>query len=279
MRILEGKSSKEADPSDTLLQTYIGKNPPLHIRRTLDQYYYSRLKDTKLRDHDQVANRARDEDLKFRYLTDSVIEFSRWCSGVREQEQIILNSQSRSAVTQDAKDEFVELTEAIKELDRLERLMYNSSSTVKKEDIPRVLVNERVEDSPIIMVDQLWVWVLDDSMSSTSSLKRITNIQPSTDTVISSFPPRRQGMQKMGLDPNNKTDILRSISKYLRMSDRSPVRHPRDLVNLIVAQSLAVLLDNKNRIQELDFITTFSTQAASVVSDATSCGVVITSSC
>ncbi|KAL5313433.1 hypothetical protein ACEPPN_019166 [Leptodophora sp. 'Broadleaf-Isolate-01'] len=247
MRILEGKSSKEADPSDTLLQTYIGKNPPLHIRRTLDQYYYSRLKDTKLRDHDQVANRARDEDLKFRYLTDSVIEFSRWCSGVREQEQIILNSQSRSAVTQDAKDEFVELTEAIKELDRLERLMYNSSSTVKKEDIPRVLVNERVEDSPIIMVDQLWVWVLDDN------------------TVISSFPPRRQGMQKMGLDPNNKTDILRSISKYLRMSDRSPVRHPRDLVNLIVAQSLAVLLDNKNRIQELDFITTFSTQAASVL--------------
>ncbi len=164
MRILEGKPSIETDPSDTLLQTYIGKNPPLHIRRTLDQYYYSKLKDTKLRDHDQVVNRARDEDLKFRYLTASATEFSRWCSGVREQEETILNAHSRSAMTQDTEDESAELTEAIKELDRLERLIYNWSSTVRKENIPRVLFNQRVEDSPIIMVDQLWIWVLDNSM-------------------------------------------------------------------------------------------------------------------
>ena len=44
-----------------LVREYLPKSPPLHIRRTLDQYYYYMLSDTGQRDADQVVTRwARD---------------------------------------------------------------------------------------------------------------------------------------------------------------------------------------------------------------------------
>lgn len=44
-----------------LVREYLPKSPPLHIRRTLDQYYYYMLSDTRQRDADQVVTRwARD---------------------------------------------------------------------------------------------------------------------------------------------------------------------------------------------------------------------------
>lgn len=38
----------EAD--ERLLRENVNKNPPLHIRRTLDQYYFLTLEDTSIRD-------------------------------------------------------------------------------------------------------------------------------------------------------------------------------------------------------------------------------------
>ncbi|KAM0712140.1 hypothetical protein Q7P37_011234 [Cladosporium fusiforme] len=40
-----------------LVQEYLHHKPPLHARRTLDQYYYYMLKDTRVRDADQVVTR------------------------------------------------------------------------------------------------------------------------------------------------------------------------------------------------------------------------------
>lgn len=48
------KLSKE---EETLVQAYLHHDPPLHIRRTLDQYYYYMLEDTRVRDADQVVTR------------------------------------------------------------------------------------------------------------------------------------------------------------------------------------------------------------------------------
>lgn len=53
---------------ETLVQAYLHHDPPLHIRRTLDQYYYYMLEDTRLRDADQVVTRwARDKLHKNRH--------------------------------------------------------------------------------------------------------------------------------------------------------------------------------------------------------------------
>ena len=43
--------------ANLLVREYLTKSPPLHIRRTLDQYYYYMLYDTRQRDDDQVVTR------------------------------------------------------------------------------------------------------------------------------------------------------------------------------------------------------------------------------
>lgn len=43
---------------EALLRDYVKADPPLHIRRTLDQYYFATLDDTSQRDKDQVVYRG-----------------------------------------------------------------------------------------------------------------------------------------------------------------------------------------------------------------------------
>lgn len=60
------------DHSDeqSLLGAYLTNHHPLHIRRTLDQYYYHTLKDTSERDQDQVVSRYQQStELQPRILT------------------------------------------------------------------------------------------------------------------------------------------------------------------------------------------------------------------
>lgn len=51
------KESKE----QSLLKAYLRAKHPLHIRRTLDQYYYHAIESTKERDSDQVASRYQEK--------------------------------------------------------------------------------------------------------------------------------------------------------------------------------------------------------------------------
>ncbi|KAK8099527.1 uncharacterized protein PG998_012768, partial [Apiospora kogelbergensis] len=46
------------DADERLLRKYVTEDPPLHIRRTLDQYYFVTLDDTSQRDKDQVVYRG-----------------------------------------------------------------------------------------------------------------------------------------------------------------------------------------------------------------------------
>ena len=53
-----GEEALEAtEPDVLLLQDYTLHDPPLHIRRTLDQFYYYMTDDTDARDSDQVISR------------------------------------------------------------------------------------------------------------------------------------------------------------------------------------------------------------------------------
>jgi hypothetical protein len=53
-QIAPSRLSKE---EEDLVQVYLYHSPPLHMRRTLDQYYYYMLEDTRERDADQVVTR------------------------------------------------------------------------------------------------------------------------------------------------------------------------------------------------------------------------------
>ena len=51
------RSSRGQSLELSLLETHINTDQPLHIRRTLDQYFYTSLKSTTARDDDQVVYR------------------------------------------------------------------------------------------------------------------------------------------------------------------------------------------------------------------------------
>jgi hypothetical protein len=53
----ENKKSSDNSKMQELVQAYLDDKHPLHIRRTLDQYYYHTLKNTDVRDKDQTGSR------------------------------------------------------------------------------------------------------------------------------------------------------------------------------------------------------------------------------
>ena len=51
------ETSKITEPDVLLLENYLFHQPPIHIRRTLDQFHYYTTDDTDFRDSDQVISR------------------------------------------------------------------------------------------------------------------------------------------------------------------------------------------------------------------------------
>jgi hypothetical protein len=79
------------------------------------------------------------------------------------------------------------------------------------------------------MVDQLWLWVL-------------KNTDGGMDTVISCFPALEPSEQTRAPDPTLRTDVIRSISRYIR-DEPSSIQPAYDLAGLIVAKCSRVYLD------------------------------------
>lgn len=60
------------DDDEKLLRNFINASPPLHVRRTLDQYYFPTLEDTSARDKDQVVFRNTDKLYKRVVMVDQL---------------------------------------------------------------------------------------------------------------------------------------------------------------------------------------------------------------
>jgi hypothetical protein len=128
------RGAKSTDYDSELLKAYLYKRWPVHMRRTLDQYYYSYLADTKTRDGDQVAMRARQrklqEEAKFsaKYVT----------------------------------------TETEKDAKNKKKKTELKTEKMSKKDLHQKKVPEPKQDgnSPVVMIDQLWLWVVSPSTSA-----------------------------------------------------------------------------------------------------------------
>jgi ankyrin repeat protein len=110
---------KKSNSDDELMEKYLFKRLPVHLRRTLDQYYYSYLADTRVRDRDQVVTKVRNRELYNHTHISHTVE---------------------------------KKTSKSKRFGR------------SKDVIPENLKNETPppdNNSPLVVVDQLWLWVLD----------------------------------------------------------------------------------------------------------------------
>jgi hypothetical protein len=126
------RGAKSTDYDAELLKAYLYKRWPVHMRRTLDQYYYSYLADTKTRDGDQVAMRARQRKLQ------EEAKFS-----------------AKYVTTETEKDAKNKKKTELKAEKKSKKDLYQTKVPEPKQD----------GNSPVVMIDQLWLWVVSPSSS------------------------------------------------------------------------------------------------------------------
>ena len=115
--IIKGKSIE-----DKLIWQYLNSNRPIHCRRTLDQYGYPSLRNTAVRDADQV-----------------------------------LYKQTRGQVqTQEA-------TVRGSSMQHISAILHASRATGSRPSKVKTVVDSTAK---VLMVDQLWLWILDDGKFS-----------------------------------------------------------------------------------------------------------------
>ncbi len=134
-------NDKTPDEDDELLENYLFKRWPIHLRRTLDQYYYSYLADTGLRDGDQVVTKVRNREL---YLNELAIR-NRGHNHIQGP-QIVEKQATKSNNYRERLRRFSKSREAPLE--------------VSKHETP-----PKDKNSPLVIIDQLWLWVLDRGQS------------------------------------------------------------------------------------------------------------------
>lgn len=125
-------------PDQRLIEEYLFKYPPLHPRRTLDQAYFWRLRDTRLRDRDQVVYRYTNAQFAHKLRLQPP-------SDVKNDRSRILTRGNQNTSHEQSDDSW--------EWARHGQYEDEVGCDQCDEDIRKT--------SRAIMVDQLWIWILD----------------------------------------------------------------------------------------------------------------------
>jgi hypothetical protein len=161
-----------------LLRRYLYKRRPVHLRRTLDQYYYSHLADTNDRDLDQVVMRQFNEDKKELKLgADPKYEELLRAKAKLKTEEKSLNPErvGFGEVEDDDADEFNEKANVwqrmVKRLGAQRRLEESKDLERKLHQVDHVVYYD--DNSPVLMIDQLWMWIIDESSCLSTTIKLV----------------------------------------------------------------------------------------------------------
>lgn len=123
---------------------YLGHDPPLNCRRTLDQFGYPSLRDTNARDDDQMLYKLTKQDIPRRPFVGKS-----WSD-----EETIKSLVQRYSVG----------TKLLHETIENQKEAASSDSENEHE--------ERLRDGNLLMVDQLWLWAIDTTTLTTFFPKR-----------------------------------------------------------------------------------------------------------
>jgi hypothetical protein len=143
------RNTKLDDNDDELLKRYLFKRWPLHLRRTLAQSYYSYLADTKTRDNNQVPMRA--QSRKLRQENQFIAECVKKHTGKGTKRK---KSKGEQRLPESPRDIAHPDRPAQKTPKKL-MLKGEQSFAQVSEDDP-----DLDDNRPVVMVDQLWLWVV-----------------------------------------------------------------------------------------------------------------------
>ncbi|PNY28985.1 Uncharacterized protein TCAP_01099 [Tolypocladium capitatum] len=181
---------------------FLGHDPPINCRRTLDQYGYPSLQDTRSRDDDQMLYKLTKE---------------RGCF-LSEQGRDMY-SQGSSTNTGSQKDGRVSSSASLSWRQRLMGRIGGDDS----EDTPE---EETVLNGNVLMVDQLWLWVINSH------------------TVLSFFPKRESDAIEGPL--YRQADLRDSIFNEVNVDLTRQCENALDLAALAALHAVSVLLDRSS---------------------------------
>ncbi|EAA34321.3 hypothetical protein GE21DRAFT_3572 [Neurospora crassa] len=192
-----------------MLEKFLFHDPPLHPRRTLDQSHYWTQRNTKALDRDQVVYRdTKVSDCMHRFL---VIEQPRHSSRTERHNysQQSLNQAISEELADEQADEGTVRSHAAKDdVSPLMRWTHHTATNDEQGCDQCKSDNKKVPQ--LVMVDQLWMWVLDEH------------------TIITSFPER------YGSNMHDLSGVHRSIRVRLQSFRRRQVRSVFDLALIVL---------------------------------------------
>lgn len=136
--------AKETSKELQAIWEYLGHDPPINCRRTLDQYRYPSLHDTRARDDDQMLYKMTKE--KVQTSDNGRGNASRPVS--RGDGRASIQREDEDVFGDEREDDDEEAVEADGDLE-------DSDSDFEPDDA--------ILDGNVLMVDQLWLWVIDTS--------------------------------------------------------------------------------------------------------------------
>ncbi|RDA91794.1 hypothetical protein CP533_2809 [Ophiocordyceps camponoti-saundersi (nom. inval.)] len=185
---------------------FLGHDPPVNCRRTLDQYGHPSLRDTRSRDDDQMLYKlTKDRDL------------GDWPEPTAD-----VRSQGSSAGTAGASSDQAGSGASTTSGGWRERLL-RRGGTWMAEDGPE---EETVLDGKVLMVDQLWLWAIDSH------------------TLVSFFPRRESDPIEGPLF--QQADLRDSIFNDVNVDRTRQCENALDLAALAALHAVSVLLDRSS---------------------------------
>jgi hypothetical protein len=236
-RLYEGMSTFR---DRRMLKDYLYKTPPLHPRRTLDQSHYWTLRSTRVRDRDQVVYRQTSMDVELTHKlrkirleqpsNQGLWAWARCASGLLKKTTANDSSNSVPEVPETLHvsccDDPNDTSEAQSHWPWKAKgckgkcyWQWQDHWSTTDEDGCDHCTSDIKKTSKLIMVDQLWMWILDEQ------------------TIITSF-PRRYGYNK-----HDGHGIHKSIRNRLRNARENQVRSVYDLGLIVLDECANTFLD------------------------------------
>lgn len=196
-----------------MIWEYLGYDPPVNCRRTLDQYGYPSLHDTRPRDDDQMLYKMTKERIS---LSDQVgaDTYDNPAEGPHQARR------ETSSVGSKAHTDDCECSE-------------EEETPVKAED---------VLEGNVLMVDQLWMWAVGPSKEALPTmLVRIGAYKYSLDTLLTFFSRRESDATEGPL--YQQADLRDSIFNDVNSDVTRQCESALDMAALIALHAVTVLMD------------------------------------
>ncbi|KAK7740988.1 hypothetical protein SLS53_005051 [Cytospora paraplurivora] len=200
--------AQETSKELQVIWEYLGHDPPINCRRTLDQYRYPSLHDTRARDDDQML---------YKMTKERIVEGSGYASD--ELTRLVPKLEGKAYTQRHSVEESPDWNDDDDTDDPEVDSDFEGSDTDHSPD-------DNVLDGNVLMVDQLWLWVVD------------------TTSLITFFPSREGDPMEGPL--YQQADLRDSIFNEVNADLTRRCENALDLAALAVLHAVSVLIDRSN---------------------------------